>query len=178
MDKYGELVDDSTIRLEWLLSASIDEVWSYLVNGEKKGRWFCGGDVEERVGGRVDMHFHNSALSEQPDDDPPPKYADLPEIMEFTGTVTECDPPRRLAYTWDADDDQSEVLYELAEQDGGTLLTITHSKLSSPDEVLGCSGGWHTHLIILDCVLASEPAPPFWRTHTPIEAEYAERFGF
>lgn len=177
MDSYGELIDESTVRFDWLLPTSVEDLWSYLVDGEKKARWLCGGSVEEREGGAVAMRFENAALSDAPDIDPPEKYSGLPGVMKFTGTVTECDKPRVLAHTWDADDGCTDVRYELAEQDGQARLTIVHSKLSAPNQLLGCAGGWHTHLTILRSILADAPAPPFWRMHTPLEAEYAERFG-
>jgi hypothetical protein len=38
--------------------------------------------------------------------------------------------------------------------------------------MLGVSGGWHTHLYILEDVLAGRPVRPFWSTHARVEEEY------
>ena len=122
------------------------------------------------------MLFHNASLSTQPDVDPPAKYKDLPETTSFFGTVTRYEPPNLLAHTWDYEGQSSEVCYELAQQGDQVRLVLTHRRLGSYDEVISVSGGWHTHLDILDDVLSGREARPFWKTHTPLEAEYERRF--
>ena len=175
MSDYGELIDATTVRFERLLPGPIERVWSFLVDGDKRARWLCGGDTELRVGGHVDMHFHNASLSSAEDISPPEKYKDMPEKVSFGGTVTRCEPPHVLAHTWDFEDESSEVCYELEEHGDEVRLVLTHRKLDSKDTVLSVSGGWHTHLDILVDVLAGREPKPFWKTHTEIEAEYSER---
>ena len=176
MSHYGERIDRSTVRFERLLPVPIERVWEYLTDGDKRAKWFCGGETELRVGGRVEMHFHNASLSTQPDIAPPEKYRDLPERMSFGGTVTRCEPKTLLAHTWDFENEYSEVCYELEEVGEQVRLVLTHRRLSSYDEVISASGGWHTHLDILEDVLSGREPPAFWKTHTPIEAEYERRF--
>ena len=176
MSHYGERIDDTTVRFERLLPGPIERVWHYLTDGEKRARWLCGGEMELRVGGKVEMHFHNASLSSQPDVDPPEKYRDLPEQMSFGGTVTRCEPPRLLAFTWDFEDEPSEVCYELQEAGDRVRLVLTHRKLTSHDEIISASGGWHTHLDILEDVLNGREPQAFWKAHTPLEAEYERRF--
>ncbi len=53
MNDYGELIAPDTVRFKRLLPGTIDRVWSYLVDSEKRGKWLAGGDTEERVGGRA-----------------------------------------------------------------------------------------------------------------------------
>ena len=132
--------------------------------------------MELRGGGKVEMHFHNASLSSQADIDPPEKYRDLPEKMSFGGTMTQCEPPRLLAYTWDFEDEPSEVCYELQEAGDRVRLVLTHRKLTSHDEIISASGGWHTHLDILEDVLNGREPQAFWKAHTPLEAEYERRF--
>jgi uncharacterized protein YndB with AHSA1/START domain len=176
MSQYGELLAPDTVQFIRLLPGNIDRVWSYLVEGDKRRKWLAGGDTEERVGGHVDLHFHNASLSSRPDDPPPEKYKDLPEKMSYTGTVTQCEPKTLLAHTWLGDEgEESEVTYELEQRDDGVLLTLTHRRLR-PDMVLGASGGWHTHLDVLADVLEDKEPQPFWKTHTALEAEYGSRF--
>ena len=176
MSHYGERIDDTTVRFERLLPGPIERVWQYLTDGEKRARWLCGGEMELRVGGKVEMHFHNASLSSQPDVDPPEKYRELPEQMSFGGTVTRCEPPRLLAFTWDFEDEPSEVCYELQEAGDRVRLVLTHRKLTSHDEIISASGGWHTHLDILEDVLNGREPQAFWKAHTPLEAEYERRF--
>ena len=175
MSHYGERIDETTVRFQRLLPGPIERVWEYLTDGGKRATWFCGGDTELRVGGKVEMHFHNASLSTQPDIEPPEKYRDLPEKMSFGGTVTQCQPPRLLAHTWDFEDEHSEVCYELEEAGEQVRLVLTHRKLASDDEIISVSGGWHTHLDILEDVLHGREPRAFWKTHAPLDAEYERR---
>jgi len=171
MSGYGELIAPDTVQFKRLLPGTIDTIWSYLIDGEKRRLWLAGGDTEERVGGRVDLHFHNAALSHLPDEPPPDRYEEMPERVSFQGVVTACEPKTLLSHTWVGDGEKSEVTYELEQRSDGVLLTLTHRRLS--DEVLtGAAAGWHTHLAILADILAGRKPPPFWSRFTPLEAEY------
>lgn len=175
MSEFGEVIATDSVRFERILPGPIERVWSYLVDSDKRARWFCGGDTDAAVGGNVEMHFHNASLSTEPDVAPPEKYKDLPEKMSFSGTVTVFDPPHQLAHTWDFEGESSEVSYQLSEQDDQVRLILTHRRLNSREEMVSVCGGWHTHLDILRDVLQENDPRPFWRRHSPIEAEYERR---
>ena len=175
MSEFGELIDATTLRFERLLPGPIERVWSYLIESEKCAKWLCGGDTELRVGGHVDMHFHNASLSPAEDIERPEKYKDLPEKMSFSGKVTLCEPLSVLAHTWEGEDEASEVSYELQEQGDKVHLILTHRKLDNKDSVFGAIAGWHTHLDILTDVLEGREPRPFWKTHTDFEAQYEQR---
>ena len=177
-EQYGELIDDSTVRFERLLPGPIERVWQFLVESDKRAKWLCAGDTVLEVGGRVDMRFDNASLSTKPDIEIPEKYRDMPANPTFSGTVTRCDPPRLLQHTWDFEDDHSEVCYELSEAGDKVRLVLTHRRLQTQQEITSVCGGWHTHLGILEDVLAGREPPAFWKTHTRIEAEYLKRLGF
>lgn len=175
MNKFGELIAPDAVRFERMLPGPIERVWSFLVESAKRGRWLCGGDTELRVGGHVEMRFHNASLSSKPDMPPPEKYGDMPEHVSFTGTVTACDPPKLLSHTWDFEGESSEVTYELSEADDKVRLVLTHRRIDTRDDMLSICGGWHTHLdILVDVLSGAEPAP-FWTRHTALEAEYEKR---
>ena len=123
MSKFGERIDDSTVRFERMLPGPIERVWEYLTDSDKRATWLAAGGTELRVGGNTEMHFHNAALSNRPDLDPPQKYRDMPEKISFGGTVTRCEPPHVLTYTWDFRDEHSEVTYELEAVDGVPIVT-------------------------------------------------------
>jgi uncharacterized protein YndB with AHSA1/START domain len=177
MSKYGERIDDSTVRFERLLPGPLERVWEYLTDSDKRATWLAGGKTELRVGGKTELHFHNASLSSKPDVEPPEKYRDMPEKLSFGGTVTRCEPPYMLAYTWDYEDEQSEVTYELEDLGDKVRLVLTHRRLASLDEVLSVCGGWHTHLDVLEDVLAGREPEAFWKMHAPIGAEYERRYG-
>ena len=109
MNRYGERLDESTVRFERILPGPIERVWDYLTDAGKRATWLCGGETEPQVGGKVEMKFNNASLSSKPDIAPPTKYKDMPEEVAFGGTVTRFDPPRVLAHTWDFENEQSEV---------------------------------------------------------------------
>jgi uncharacterized protein YndB with AHSA1/START domain len=177
MKDYGELIAPGTVRFKRLLPGTLDLVWRYLVEGEKRRQWLADGDTEERVGGRVELHFHNARLSSLPDDPPPEKYRDMPERLSYRGVVTACRPKTLLSHTWVGDGEETEVTYELEQREEGVLLTLTHRRLTDRDKLTGAAGGWHTHLDILAAVLAGVEPKPFWRTHTDLEAEYVRIWG-
>ena len=175
MNDYGELISDDAVRFRRILPGPIERVWRYLTDGELRAKWLAGGAAELKVGGRIDLDFHNASLSELPDIAPPAKYKDLPEKMHFFGEVTRCDPPAVFAHTWIGDDEESEVTYELEEHGDGVLLTLTHRRITTREMKESIHGGWHTHLDILVDILNERPAQPFWKRHTPLEAEYQAR---
>lgn len=160
-----------TVRIERMLPGPVERVWSYLTESEKRGRWLASGEMDLSVGGRVEHIFRNSDLTEN-DDPPPPKYAQYAGESRFHGTVTACDPPRLLAYTWGGDDDESEVSFELAPVGDRVRLVVTHRRLATRDDMIGVAGGWHAHLDILADRLEGRTPAGFWATHTRLEAEY------
>lgn len=175
MNEYGELLDETTVRFERLLPGPIERVWGYLTESDKRARWLCGGETEPRVGGRVDMLFHNASLSSAEDIERPEKYKDMPEKVSFGGKVTRYEPPHVLAHTWEFENEASEVCYELREQGDKVHLVLTHRRLETRETVLSVCGGWHTHLDILADVLEARAPRPFWKTHTALEAKYEQR---
>lgn len=160
-----------TVRIERLLPGPVERVWSYLTESEKRGRWLASGEMDLRVGGRVEHIFRNSDLTEA-DDPPPPKYAQYAGESRFYGMITACDPPRLLAYTWGGEDDESEVSFELAPVGERVRLVVTHRRLATRDDMVGVAGGWHAHLDILADRLEGRTPAGFWATHTRLEAEY------
>lgn len=180
MSDHGTLTSPDTIRFERLLPGPIERVWAHLVDPGKRALWLAGGPMTTSPGGDIELAFRNAELSR--DDDPAPeKYRDYENSGEVFGQVTACEPPHLLAFTWsdmpgEPDAEDSEVRFELETRGEQVLLTLTHVRLL-PNELLSVAGGWHTHLGILDDTLSGRDARPFWRTHTRVEAEYAERFG-
>ncbi len=172
---YGVLTATDTLRIERLLPGPIERVWSYLTESGKRARWLAAGEMDLRVGGKVEHVFRNWELTEN-DDPPPAKYAEHTGESRMEGRITVCDPPRSLAYTWsETAGEYSEVTFELAERGTEVMLVLTHRRLANRDEILGVSAGWHTHLDILADRLSGRTSPGFWRTHTRLEAEYARR---
>lgn len=173
MGEFGEATAKDTVRIERLLPGPIERVWTYLTDSEKRGRWLATGEMELRVGGKVQLHFLHSSLS--PHQEPTPqRFKSMECGAGFEGTVTQCDPPHVLAYTWGGD--TSEVKFELSDQGERVLLVITHTRLRDAGEMGLVATGWHTHLGILEDNLNDQTARPFWATFLEVEPEYKKRF--
>jgi len=179
-DDYGQLIAPDAIRFERLLPGPIERVWAFLVEPDKRARWLADGPMDVVADGEVALHFRNAELSR--DDDPAPeKYRDYENSGDMYGRIQRCEPPHFLSFTWcetpgPADEDDSIVEIELRSEGDRVRLTLTHRRLHEY-ELLPVSGGWHTHLGVLDDVLSDREPRPFWRSHTRAEAEYAVRLG-
>lgn len=112
----------------------VDRVWSAITTEEQLRHWFPGGAaIEQRVGGLV--HFGENGESGE-------------------GEVLECDPPRRLAFTWEDD----RLTFELEPDAGGTLLMLTHD-FDDRAGAASFAAGWEQCLEALVCVLEEKPLP-------------------
>ena len=80
-----------------------------------------------------------------------------------------------LGFTWGKEGANSEVLFELAPQGDKVMLTLTHRKLPTREEMVNVSGGWHLHLTLLEHQLAGTKPPRFWDTFAKLEPQYEAR---
>ena len=172
MNPYGTATAPDTVRIERLLPASVERVWDYLTDPQKRRLWLASGPMQLSGNGNVELIFRNSELT-QNDDPPPAKYAREAGEVRAAGRILECEPPHLLAFTWaGTGDDASRVRFELTARGDQTHLLVTHSRLGTREALLSVAGGWHTHLdILIDRIEGREP-DGFWRTHTRLEAEY------
>jgi uncharacterized protein YndB with AHSA1/START domain len=103
-----------------LLRHPIHEVWAAVTDPEQVERWFMVKlNREDSPGGRLEMEHPNS--------------------VRASGRVLEWRPPRVYEYEWNLppgpnqpDGEGSIVRWELSPTEGGTLLVLTHRKLSRP----------------------------------------------
>jgi uncharacterized protein YndB with AHSA1/START domain len=169
----GEFVSRGEVRLTRLLPGPIERVWEYLTVPEKRARWFCGGETEQRPGGKVVFAIHHAKIA--PNETPPEemKHVQDPGVT-FEGRVLRCEPPRLLVYTFGGDD--SEVTFELTPQGKQVLLVLTHrAKGEDLPELPNYGAGWHVHVNLLLAQLEGTPPPPFWATHARLKPDYEQR---
>lgn len=174
MDKqFGIFSKPGTVKFERLLPGPIERVWAYLTESDKKEKWLAAGDIEPEIGGKVELRFKHSNLSET-DDPIPTKYKHMEEGTGFTGRVTKYNPPHLLSYTWGEDTgEESEVTFELKAQGEKVLLILTHRRLGDDrDMLISVAAGWHTHLSILADRLDDRVTQGFWKIHNRMENEY------
>lgn len=159
--QLGRVIAPDTFVLERRLKAPIERVWSYFVDGEKRARWFTGGDTLSANGQKFSILFaHHNITNEKP----PERWKQM-ETGEFAmaGRVLAFDPPRLLAISWgDGDEHVSEVRFELTAVGEETLLTLTHAKVDTLSNVKDFAGGWTAHVETLAALLDGRSTNIFW----------------
>jgi uncharacterized protein YndB with AHSA1/START domain len=147
-------------------------VWSYLTDSEKRGKWLASGEMPPRAGADMTLTFAHASLS--PIKAPTPeKFKKYEPSIDSQHQVLKYEPTRFLSITWG---DGSEVDFELTPQDDKVRLVVTHRRLASRSDMLNVSGGWHTHLAVLEERLNERVPPSFWTLFEGIESEYDKRY--
>lgn len=120
----------------------IDDLWQAVTDPERIPRWFAPVSGDLRVGGRFQVEGNAG------------------------GEVTACDEPKHFAITWEFGGETSWVDVHLAEDDGGTSLTLRHAADVSGNEHWATYGpgavgvGWELGLMGLAEHLASGTSIP------------------
>ncbi|MEO1137558.1 MAG: ATPase, partial [Pseudomonadota bacterium] len=63
MNNYGEVFEDGSVRFVRLLPGPTERVWSWIVEGEKRGQWLCGGGDIRKAGETIKFEFHHEDLT-------------------------------------------------------------------------------------------------------------------
>ena len=160
------------VRLLRLLPGPIERVWDFIIDPEKRARWFAGGVWDQHAGGKVVFVMHHKNLA--PEETPPAEYAKVHhEGVTFGGRVLRCEPPHLLEFTFGGDD--SVVTFELAREGDKVRLLLVH-RASGPDlkEVGSFASGWHIHWDMLIALLQDAPRPQFWSQYAKLKPIYCE----
>jgi uncharacterized protein YndB with AHSA1/START domain len=125
------------VKFERVLPGPIENVWRHLTDPKLMPAWFGGESrIEARAGGRIDLMGGH-----------------------IRGVVTQCAPPRRLAYSWNVFDPgdppealsaypESYITFDLEPAGDDVRLTLTHLPILDRFEKQNAMG-WHTMLDIL-----------------------------
>ena len=172
-EQFGQFQSRSEVRLIRTLPGPIERVWDYLVDPEKRARWFAGGPMEPRAGGKMELFFRHENIA--PGETPPEHMKQVQDPgFKMPGTVLRWEPPRVLSYTFDED---SDVTFELTPQGKEVVLVLTHrARGEDIPSLTGYASGWHTHFSLLLALLEGTPLPPFWATHHKLKEEYEKLF--
>ncbi|HSJ02430.1 MAG TPA: SRPBCC domain-containing protein, partial [Verrucomicrobium sp.] len=84
---YGLVTEPGTLRIERLLPGPIERVWAYLVEPEKRRRWFADGRLEQKAGGHMELKFRHHELS-RPGEEVPEEYRHLKDMPPSPGKFT------------------------------------------------------------------------------------------
>lgn len=177
MDNFGERIDAHTVRFERLLPGPVEKIWAYLTDGQKRAEWFAGGALPSKVGETFQLKFKHSDLS--PNKAPPPDRFKEMDANGFVSTerLLALEPMRRLAYTFGEENPPpSEVEFALAPEGDKVRLTLTHRKIPDRAYAVNVSGGWHSHLSILQYKAEGKVPPAFWDVWRETEHTYEKRY--
>jgi uncharacterized protein YndB with AHSA1/START domain len=168
IDAYGVLTEPATLTIRRILPGPVERVWAYLTDSDMRKKWLAAGDMEMKVGSPFTFVWRNDELSDPPGVRP----AGFQEEYRMKSRITELDPPRRIAFTWEGSDD---VSFELEPQGKDVLLTVIHRRLPDHATLLDVSAGWHAHLDILVAIASGKEPRPFWEGWARLRKEYERR---
>ena len=168
-ESYGTVPAQGTVHLKRLMPADPWTVWSYLTESEKCALWLNTINVPFKEGGPYDVTFDNKKLTSETT---PEEFGS--GCHQAGGEILTFDPPRTLSYTWKMGETDTVVLFELAPQEGYTLLSVTHSNLPARSTMLNVASGWHTHIGLLIAKLANKTPPLFWTSFMEARAKYEQ----
>ncbi|MGV8294798.1 hypothetical protein ACV36C_38820, partial [Pseudomonas aeruginosa] len=63
MSDYGVVTSPASLCFTRILPASVERVWAFLTESDKRGLWLASGDMELREGGGVTLRFVHADLS-------------------------------------------------------------------------------------------------------------------
>ncbi|MEW5847508.1 MAG: SRPBCC family protein [Myxococcota bacterium] len=138
-----------------------EAVWAALTEAAQLEAWYAhSAKLDGRAGGAVELVVG------------PPK-------MRWTGRILTWDPPRVLEYEFRTEpreeipqgEKESVVRYELARSGEGTVLTLTHRKLSK-GTALGFAPGTHAFLDRLAAHLDGAALPNWMQRYGEVQAAY------
>ena len=168
LDAYGTLIEPTTLEIQRLLPGPIERVWAYLTESDLRRQWLAAGEMELKVGAPFELVWRNDELTTPPGERPPGFAAE----HRMEGTITELDPPRKLAITWGS---TGGVSFELEPRGKDVLLTVIHHRVTDRAILLKVSAGWHMHLDILVARLSGKEPAPFWDGWSTLQKEYERR---
>jgi uncharacterized protein YndB with AHSA1/START domain len=140
MNQDAQFTRQPMVSFERLLPGPIESVWDFLTDPRLLPAWFGDGTIEPSVGGKVSLMGGH-----------------------IRGVVTQWEPPRRLAYTWNVFSSpdskspypESYLNFVLEPQGGDVLMKLTHLPVLERFEKQNAMG-WHTFLDLLEGAIRGE----------------------
>jgi uncharacterized protein YndB with AHSA1/START domain len=137
----GQMKTAPSVHFERILPGPVERVWEFLTDTTRLPGWFGNGTIEPRAGGAV-------------------------RLMDghIRGVVTQWEPPRLLAYSWNvfapgqdtSDYPESYLSIALEPQGDDVVLTLVHLPVLERFEKQNAMG-WHTYLDMLGAGVRGEP---------------------
>lgn len=163
---YGVLIEPATLKIERLLPGPVERIWDYLTKGDLRRRWLAAGEMEQQVGAPFELVWRNDELTDPPGTRP----EGFGEEHRMKSVVTECEPMRRLAFTWG--DAGGSVTIDLDPKGDEVLLTLVHRRLVERTSRTSVGAGWHAHLDLLASLLTGTSPEPHWDHWVRLRQDY------
>lgn len=167
-DAYGVLTEPTTLKIQRLLPGPIERVWAHLTESDLRRQWLAAGSMQMKVGSSFELVWRNDELSDPPGERP----AGFPQEQRMQSRITECDPPRKLSFTWQGSGD---VSFELTPKGKEVLLVVTHRRLPDRPTLLKVAAGWHMHLELLVACVTDTKRESFWDGWSRLLNDYDRR---
>lgn len=165
---YGVADETGTLTLQRLLPGPIERAWDYLTVSDLRRQWLAAGDMTLEVGASFELVWRNDELTTPPGERP----QGFDSEHRMASTITACEPPHMLAFTWGS---TGGVSFHLRDAGDQVLMTVTHHRVTDKDLLQKVSAGWHAHLDILVARATGHEPAPFWDTWLRLKGEYAAR---
>jgi len=167
-DVYGELIEPTTLKIQRLLPGPIERVWAYLTDSDLRRKWLAAGEMNLQAGAPFELVWRNDELTDPPGQKP----EGFGDEHRMQSRITELDPPRKLAITWN---DSGDVSFELEPKGADVLLTVIHRRLPNRQSLLMHAAGWHMHLDVLVAHATGQVPSPFWDGWAHLQQDYDRR---
>ena len=155
-----------TVREDLCTAGGILHGGAYMAFADALGA--IGGVMNLQPGAPFELTWHNDELSDPPGQKP----EGFGSEHKMQSAITELDPPRRLAFTWN---NTGGVSFELEPKGGDVLLTVIHRRLPDRNMLLMVAAGWHAHLDVLGARANGQAPAPFWDVWVRLRKEYDQR---
>lgn len=131
-----------SVQVEVEVPGTPEEVWRAIATGSGISSWFIPTEVEERMGGKITMHFGPG--------------------MDSTATITAWEPPLRFAAdsNWGETSPMVATEWFVEARSGGVcLVRVVHSLFAETDDwddqLEGTETGWPVYFLVLKLYLKS-----------------------
>ena len=177
MQALANKIDDHTIQFVRILPGPIEKIWDYLYDSEKRGTWFAKGEFG-KVGEPFELRWKHSELS--PNQAPPPDgMAEMDKTgHKATNILLKVEKPHLLVFTFGGSkmspDKITEVEFKLEEMGDKVKFTLTHSKIPDESYRTGVTGGWQSHLEVLQYRAEDKTPPAFWDVWRDVQKAYGK----
>jgi uncharacterized protein YndB with AHSA1/START domain len=157
MSQDAQFTHAHMVRFERVLPGPAEKVWAVLTDTRWLQGWYGAGSIEPQLGGKVELMGGH-----------------------IRGTVTQWDPPRRLAYSWNVFNPgdavspypESYLILTLNPAGNDVALTLEHLPVLERFVKLNAMG-WHTYLDMVTAALHGEPVD----SRDAYMAKNAKRYG-